>query len=430
LLNALVLVGSLLLCELTLQLGSQLFPSVDAVTRSPWISRFIKDPRNGYRGNPAFTEHDDWGYRNDRRPAHADIITLGDSWTYGTVMERGAEWPAVLAELMNRDIYNMGMGGTGPVNYLQSFYQSLELRPKIILLSLYFGNDFLITRRTLGIDGADEASSGIPEHILQQTVRENATNPFNYQRYHDRCGKSKAEMPGELKTSSEISEVRLWLSTHSRLYGLLRSLRNLLVPNTAGEQSDEQDARQTPERIDREFENAANHLDAYQRRYCYPFSDGEWKTILGPGWMAYAVDSSDVRVFGGLLLVKRVVGLIRDKASEAGAELVVILFPTKESVFYPRVRNSAEIDEEVLRDLASIYENEGILRKGITDYMDSEGIVYVDTLPRLRNAQQQPFFGHKDTHPNHYGNRIIADVVKDLLGEVGRLQEVVQGHSH
>lgn len=415
LLNALALFMSLLLCELALQLGSSLSPSLDNVTRSPYVSRFIYELPNGYAGNPSFYEHDEWGYRNDHRPINTKIVTLGDSWTYGTAVEKNAEWPAILSRLLNKDIYNMAMGGTGPINYLQSFYQSLELQPKTIILSLYFGNDFFVTNRHYDMDRADVVFSYIPENIVQQAIKVNSISPFNFSLYHDHCGKLETETVKEPKEKNELSSTRVWLSMHSRLYGLLRSLKYLMVHTDATGKSDGQDALEGLEEIDHEFEHGMNNLDANQRRYCFPFSDGEWKTIFQNRWIAYAVDYSDVRINTGMLVVKRVLNIIRNKALEIDADFTVVLFPTKESIFYARARKSKEIDEDILLEIVSIYENESVLRDSLTDYMGSEGISYIDMLPYLQNAKEQPFFGHKDSHPNKYGNRIIAEVVKGLI---------------
>lgn len=415
LLNALVIFISLLLCELALQLGSSHSPFLDNLTRPPWISRFIIDPRNGYAGNPSFPEHDEWGYRNDRRPASAKIITLGDSWTFGTTVEKDVAWPTILSRLLNKDIYNMAMGGTGPINYLQSFYQSLELQPKIIILSLYFGNDFIFTNRHLHMDHADVVFSDIPENIIQQAIKKNSDNPLNSTLYKLHCGKPGSDTVNRPIAKEDKSGIRAWVSMHSRLYGLMRGLKYQISQNDSGENIDGQDAQEKFDGIDDKFEYGTNKLDSDQRHYCYPFSDGEWKTIFQNRWITYAVDYSDIRISAGMLIVKRVLNLIANKALEIDADFAVILFPTKESVFYTRARNSKEPGEEILRELDSIYENEAALRKDISNYMESEEIGYVDMLPYLKSAEMQPFFGHEDSHPNEFGNRIIAKAVKDLI---------------
>jgi hypothetical protein len=405
----------LLLCELALQLGSSLSSSIDDLTRSPWTTRFLVDPRNGYVGNPAFPEHDDWGYRNERRPSSADIITLGDSWTFGTTVEKHAVWPTILSRLLNQDIYNMAMGGTGPINYLQSFYQSLELQPKIIILSLYFGNDFFVTNRHFHMDHADEVFSDIPENTVQQVIKANLERPFDSTLYQERCGKPVPATVEETVARNEKTGIRVWRSKHSRLYGLLRTLKYQIILNGAEGMIDGHDAQDKPSGIDDEFEYGMNKLDAEQRHYCYPFSDGEWKTIFQNRWIKYAVDSSDIRISTGMQVVKRVLGIIRNKAREIDADFSVILFPTKESVFYNRARNATESGQGILRELGSIYENEAALRRSISDYMKSLEIAYIDMLPYLQYAEKQPFFGHEDSHPNKFGNSIIAKAVKDLI---------------
>ena len=324
-------------------------------------------------------------------------------------------WPEILSKLLNKDIYNMAMGGTGPINYLQSFYQSLELHPKIIILSVYFGNDFIVTNNHLRMDHADAVFSDIPEKIVQQTIQANSESPFNSALYSNRCGKPESRTVNRPVVTDEKSGIRTWLSMNSRLYGLMRNLKYQIDQNDAGEKSTGQDAQEDSGGIDDEFESGMNKLDADQRHYCYPFSDGEWKTIFQNRWRMYAVNYSDIRIRTGMLFVKRVLDLVKNKAMEIDANFVVILFPTKESVFHTRARNSIDIDEEVLRELDSIYENKGALRKNISDYMKSEEIDYVDMLPYLQNAKKQPFFGHEDSHPNELGNLIIAEAVKDLI---------------
>ena len=62
--------------------------------------------------------HDAWGFRNARRPETADIVCIGDFVTYGVSVPARESWPMILARLSGESVYNMGLGGYGPIQYL------------------------------------------------------------------------------------------------------------------------------------------------------------------------------------------------------------------------------------------------------------------------------------------------------------------------
>ena len=64
-----------------LPLACLVVPAVDAVI-GRGVAPTIGDPVLGYRPNPAFPDHDSAGFHRDR-PATTDVVTFGDSQTYG-----------------------------------------------------------------------------------------------------------------------------------------------------------------------------------------------------------------------------------------------------------------------------------------------------------------------------------------------------------
>ena len=61
------------------------------------------------------------GFRNAAVPVAADIVTIGDSMTYGNNAVMEENWPAwMLAALQREDVkvYNMSTGGWAAVQYL------------------------------------------------------------------------------------------------------------------------------------------------------------------------------------------------------------------------------------------------------------------------------------------------------------------------
>ena len=95
------------------------------------------------RGNPDCPDHDARGYRTHSALSEAEIVTLGNSWTYGSGVPPDFAWPHVLSQRLNRPLYNMGVPGTGPLQSREILRQALQLHPKVIIFRFYFGNDLL-----------------------------------------------------------------------------------------------------------------------------------------------------------------------------------------------------------------------------------------------------------------------------------------------
>ena len=75
-------------------------------------------PGSGTSGNPATSDHDDWGFRNPERPSKPWVVALGDSQTYGTNVTREKAWPAVVERHTGKPVYNMAVAGYGPAHSL------------------------------------------------------------------------------------------------------------------------------------------------------------------------------------------------------------------------------------------------------------------------------------------------------------------------
>src|SRR5262245_47441025 len=91
--------------------------------------------------SPNNPEHDAKGFRNPRVPARVPIVALGDSNTYGWGVKPDEAWPRRLQRLASQDVYSMAYGGFGPVHLLSLFDEALALKPRLIIVSFYSGND-------------------------------------------------------------------------------------------------------------------------------------------------------------------------------------------------------------------------------------------------------------------------------------------------
>ena len=78
----------------------------------------IEDSVLGQRIEPLTTGHDALGFRNRDVPAQANVVAIGDSFTYGVSAPRDGSWPHQLSGMLGESVYNMGLGGFGPLQYL------------------------------------------------------------------------------------------------------------------------------------------------------------------------------------------------------------------------------------------------------------------------------------------------------------------------
>lgn len=110
----------------------------------------LQDPITRIRARPLLPlridggPHDILGFRNPAVPNIADVVTIGDSMTYGNNALMGENWPSQLRGLIDEkpvSVYNMSTGGWGAVQYLNMFTNATLFQPRVIVVAFYTGND-------------------------------------------------------------------------------------------------------------------------------------------------------------------------------------------------------------------------------------------------------------------------------------------------
>jgi lysophospholipase L1-like esterase len=85
------------------------------------------------------------GFNNaDPWPTRADIVTVGDSLTFGYGVAPDEAWPALVArDQRDAKVINLGLIGAGPQQYLRVYETfGVPLEPKILLIGFFVSNDF------------------------------------------------------------------------------------------------------------------------------------------------------------------------------------------------------------------------------------------------------------------------------------------------
>lgn len=110
---------------------------------SPDIQRSYPILKPGYGRVRCVMSYDANGFRNATIPDRCDIVTVGDSFTEGQRVDDSETWPVLLAAQTGLSVYNLGVSGYSPPEYLASLEAyGLPLRPRIVICMLYEGNDF------------------------------------------------------------------------------------------------------------------------------------------------------------------------------------------------------------------------------------------------------------------------------------------------
>jgi hypothetical protein len=394
--------ASIVVAEILLAAGSAFVPAIDRVTRkaSGANQPLIPDPRLGMRGNPKYPGHDQRGFRNPVALDSAAVVTLGDSHTYGTSVGRDDAWPHQLSASTRQTVYNMGLAGYGPGQALEGLSAALELKPKLVVFALYFGNDFYDSfefaqmHKTLRTFISSEVALQIDSLEEMKTIE--ADIGFLFARA------SGAENAEATSAAQRGVGLRDFLSDHSRVWGLARTIRGRIAPPAPT-------AVLAPD-----FDQARKALTPAQLPYVSLFDGASWKTIFTSPYRLRVEDDRDPRIRAGVEIAKRQITEMRERAESNSARFLVVLLPTKEYVFWPKVPDPSQ--HPALSTLVAMEER---LHHELEASMAASGVAYVDPAAELRRSTAQPYFMNADGHPNPIGHRIIARTVERYMLENG-----------
>lgn len=391
-----VVFSCLLFAEVFLIAVAAFSPVVDILTRAPedLPSQEIPDDRLGLTGNPEFGFHDARGFRNPEALEQADIVAIGDSHTYGTGVGRDEAWPLVLGRTTGESVYSISFGGYGAAHANENLDIALSLKPRVVLFALYFGNDFYEDFRFAARNGelpkltSEDERKRIVALERAGTIEEEVGFLFGV------IIEGAGGAPQTGNGDGVIREIARWSRLAGFAHGLQHAFAGSVIP---------------PVLLSPDFETASSGMSDRQKKYASPFDDGEWRTVLTAPYRLRVLDDSDLRIEVGLRVTRRMIGQMAERVAAAGARFGVVLLPTKEFVFGPRIE-----DRDGHPGLSGLLETEERMHREIGAFLDLEGIPYVDPTGDLRGAAEQPYFVNGDGHPNPLGQEIIAAQIAGL----------------
>ena len=346
----------------------------------------VSDPALGNKVLPNSPGHDANGFRNASVPAQADLVALGDSQTWGVNVQTAEAWPQQLEKLSGRSVYNMGVGGYGPIQYWILTDKALGLSPKVIVVGLYFGND-LYDAYALTYSNeryAELRSTRATDQLMTDTIGTRAQSFWDEEKnFHNNYGRSSP------------TRWSFWLREHSAIGRLLN--RKGLWP--------------APTDVDYEIDRAWARAHPDHGAVC---EDADIRTAFTTAYRLTGLDLDDPRVSEGLRITEEVLWRAHQKTDNAGVNLLVLLIPTKELVY----ADLMEREGKLTGTFARLVEMERQARHNVESWCTGKRIRCVDALPNLQNEiarRQQIYPSTTESHPNAAGYRVLATTVNDAL---------------
>ena len=321
-------------------------------------------------GSPGF---DEWGFRNASVPSSAAVVTVGDSHTFGNAATMDEAWPSVLSRRLGTSVYNLGVGGYGPNQYYHLLMtRGLKLHPKWVLCGLYMGDDF---------ENAFSITYGLDYWSSLRTGHWPSVN---------------ANIWGDSEPPGPFKRVRNWLSRESLLYRLvvhgavLGSLKeSVRFRQVAGKTDPDVTSLELPEK---------NIREAFR-----------------PRGLVTRLDQKRPEVREGMRIAFHLLKAMDQACRENGCTLVVVIIPTKETVFADYLTHAPDL--HLKTEVEQVVANESAVRHQLVGFLHEQGIQYVEALPALQRAIDHELYARTtaDMHPNGNGYRVIGDTVAEFL---------------
>lgn len=340
------------------------------------IATTITDPMLGHRIKPNTSGHDALGFRNAEVPERANIVAIGDSMTYGVSAPRDGSWPHQLGDLLNESVYNMSLGGYGPLQYLYlAEHEAKKLRPQQLIVGFCFGNDLIDAYR-------------LAHHApYWYSWREGASATSD---------ESGEWLPADTEPKKRFAVLRDWLSKHSVLYSMLRTT---LFPWFAPLEQDRLALQMTPDQ---------------QITWIDPSKDSI-RTIFKPQMRLAAQDTRRLTVQEGLRITKRAFTSLQKEADAQGINLLIVLIPTKERVYSHYIKDSGG---HMPNTYVSLCDAEERIKQELLLFLATEKIAYIDVTEAMEKQTYQHvqiYPKDSDGHPLAAGYGVIARTVYDAI---------------
>lgn len=333
----------------------------------------VKDDVLGITVAPHSSGFDEWGFRNSAVPAVADVVTVGDSHTYGNTAKMDDAWPSVVARATKLQVYNLGLGGYGPNQYHYLLTtKGLTLHPKWIICGIYMGDDF--------------------ENAFMITYGLDHWAPLRIGQWKN----VNSDIWGNAASPVWGADIRNWLSEHSMVYRLIFHGPLFAIVKEAVR-----------------FDQVLAKSDPYTTALI--IEDQNIREAFRPIGMAERLDKNSAPVREGMRITFQLLKEMNRVCMQAGCKFLTVIIPTKETVFAEYIVKNPQL--HLRNALEQVIRNEQSVKIDLVDFLSREGIAFVDTLPALKRSIKDQLYAQttRDMHPGKNGYRVIGDTVVEYL---------------
>ncbi len=326
----------------------------------------IKDEMLGHYVKPFSGGHDAWGFRNPSVPDSVSIAVIGDSQTWGINTQMHNSYPYKLGKLLEEKVYNFGISGYGPVQYLHVLKtKALKLKPSLIVVGLYMGNDF------------DDAYRLVYRGSSWKTLRSNDFEKkyknTRFETYNTNIG--------------NLYNLRYWLNHNSVFYRIVKGKLDFFQATIF---KDDHKIR---------YLNQSQGIDKYFNPYSRIFS----------------IDSMDPKIMEGLEISLKCITKMNEICLKNDMKILIALIPTDINVYSDHLIKNEKLEAKDKFD--RIINSERILKDLIIQKLNAESIPYVDVIDSLKSHRNKVIYPkYEDGHPSSFGYEIIANAIAAKIG--------------
>lgn len=299
----------------------------------------VEDEILVFRIPPGYPGVDSNGFRNSSVPRQAEIVALGDSHTYGLNADAEDSWPNQFHKLTGKSVYNMGIGGYGPLQYYHLFDQALSYKPRYIVVGLLLVNDIE------GVCNPYKRSGYWKTRSLQEGIDleycENFDEGVN--------GRFRLKLDRKQKGLAGVGLVRI--------SALIENAEELIRERLPAD----------PDKF-LVIDTPKNHVLISRKRLSA---------------QRMAMDLERQEIYRSLLVTEEILGRMAKRAKAADSNLVVLIIPSRERVLHDYLRQEMY---GLPDDYVAMVQNENKLVEHVGRFLTDAGIPHVDALNEVRNA--------------------------------------------
>lgn len=325
------------------------------------------------------------GFRNPRVLSNYDIVALGDSQTYGLGVLSREAWPSQLSALSGLKVYNIGIGGYGPLQYWHLLDQALGFNPKVVIWGLYLGNDLYDAYKLCYETDPTGHWVGFRNPDLAHQINQS------------RQAGNRQDEQGQL-----FSKIKNFMENYSATYVFFIQSTYIMRYKLGWEKI----------------------KTIYARRWVakYPyagcsFDESGIDTVFTTALRINAINLENPQIAEGLRITLKLIVDAQSKLMKKNIILLIAIIPSKESVYAQLMASHSTHRNEGYEKVVKM---EAAAKDKILAFCQENGVYCVDTLTYLqkRLAENSTLYSRDDdSHPRAGGHAAIASGVHKFLLE-------------